>query len=51
MELQADLARLSARGKLVALPDSGDELIYRAPHGIVEATRQVVGDIWLGRLR
>jgi pimeloyl-ACP methyl ester carboxylesterase len=51
MELQADLARLSARGKLVALPESGDDLIYRAPHAIVEATRQVVGDIRLGRLR
>jgi len=50
MELQTDLARLSARGKLVALPESGDDLIYRAPHPIAEATRQVVGDIRLGRL-
>jgi len=51
MELQADLARLSTRGKLVALPESGDDLIYRAPHAIAEATRQVVGDIRLRRLR
>jgi len=51
MELQADLARLSTRGKLVALPESGDDLIYRAPQAIAEATRQVVGDIRLQRLR
>lgn len=51
MELRADLARLSARGKVVALPETGDDLIYRAPHAIVEATRQVVGDIRLGTLR
>ena len=50
MELQADLARLSGQGKLVSLPESGDDLIYRAPHDIAEATRQVVGDIRLGRL-
>jgi len=49
--LQADLARLSTRGKLVALPESADDLICRAPDAIVEATRQVVGDIRLGRLR
>jgi hypothetical protein len=35
MGVQADLARLSMRGKLVALPESGDDLIYRAPHAIV----------------
>ena len=51
MELQSDLARLPARGKLVALPESGDDLIYRAPHAIAEATRQVVGDLRLGGLR
>ena len=44
-ELQADLAGLSARGKLVTLPGSGDDLIYRAPQAIAEATRQIVGDI------
>jgi len=49
MDLQADLARLSARGKLVALPESSDDLIYRAPHAIAEAARQVVNDIRLGR--
>ena len=51
MELQSDLARLSARGKLVVVPESGDDLIYRAPHAIAEATRQVVADIRLGSLR
>jgi pimeloyl-ACP methyl ester carboxylesterase len=51
MELQTDLARLSARGKLVALPENGDDLIYRAPHAIAEAARQVVSDIRLGRPR
>jgi len=50
MELQTDLARLSARGKLVVLPESGDDPIYRVPHAIAEATRQVAGDIRLGRL-
>ena len=49
-ELQTDLARLSARGRLVTLPENGDDLIYRAPHAIAEAARQVVGDIRLGRL-
>jgi pimeloyl-ACP methyl ester carboxylesterase len=47
MELQTDLARLSARGKLMTLPGSGDDLIYRAQHAITEAARQLVGDIRL----
>ena len=51
MELQADLARLSKRGKLVALPGSSDDLIYGAPHAIAQATRQIVGDIRAERLR
>jgi pimeloyl-ACP methyl ester carboxylesterase len=50
-ELQTDLARLSARGKLVALPESSDDLIYRAPLAIAEATRQVVDEIRARRLR
>jgi pimeloyl-ACP methyl ester carboxylesterase len=50
MELQTDLARLSARGKLVTLHESRDELIYWAPHAIVEASLQVVGDVRRGRL-
>ncbi|HKW96673.1 MAG TPA: alpha/beta hydrolase [Bryobacteraceae bacterium] len=48
-ELQTDLARLSARGKLMALPESGEDLIYRAPHAIAEATRQIVEDIRPGK--
>ena len=38
MELQTDLARLSARGKLVTLHESREDLIYRAPHAIIDAT-------------
>jgi pimeloyl-ACP methyl ester carboxylesterase len=45
VDLQTDLARLSPRGKLVALTESGDDLIYRAPRAIAEATRQVVHDV------
>ncbi len=44
MELQAELARLSSQGKLVTVKAGGDDLIYRAPDAIIEATRQVVGD-------
>ena len=51
MELQTDLARLSARGKLVTVHESRDDLIYWAPHAIIEATLQVVRDARLGRLR
>jgi hypothetical protein len=51
MELQTDLARLSARGKLVSLHESRGDLIYWAPHAIIEASLQVVGDVRLGRLR
>jgi pimeloyl-ACP methyl ester carboxylesterase len=45
MELQTELAGLSARGKLVTVAEGGDDLIYRAPDAIIEATRQVVGDV------
>src|SRR5262249_49699455 len=51
MDLQTDLARLSTRGRLVALPDGSDDLIYRAPRAIAEASRQVVDDIRVGRIR
>jgi pimeloyl-ACP methyl ester carboxylesterase len=51
MELQTDLARLSTRGKLVTLHESRDDLIYREPHAIIEATLRVVGDVRLGRLQ
>ena len=47
-ELQADLARLSARGKLVTLQESGDP-IYGAPHAIIDATLQVIGDVRHGK--
>jgi pimeloyl-ACP methyl ester carboxylesterase len=53
IELQTDLARLSTRGKLVAINENHGELIYQAPDAIVEAARQVVGDVRhrLGGLR
>ena len=45
MELQTDLARLSARGKHVVVNESNGELIYQAPDAVVEAVRQVVSDV------
>jgi pimeloyl-ACP methyl ester carboxylesterase len=45
MELQTDLARLSARGRHVAINESNDDLIYQAPDAVVEAVRQVIGDV------
>ncbi len=42
IELQTDLARLSARGKQVVINESNGELIYQAPGAVVEAVRQVV---------
>jgi hypothetical protein len=51
-ELQADLARLSARGKQTAVDLSSGDLTWQAPDAIIEATRQVVGDVRQpGRLR
>ncbi len=49
LELQADLARLSTRGRQVTVEAKGDDLIYSAPGAIVEATRAVVGDVGLAR--
>jgi hypothetical protein len=46
MELQTDLARLSARGRHVVIRGgSGGDLIYQAPDAVVEAARQVIGDV------
>jgi pimeloyl-ACP methyl ester carboxylesterase len=45
MELQADLARLSARGKHVVINAANGELIYQAPDAVVEAARQVVSEV------
>jgi pimeloyl-ACP methyl ester carboxylesterase len=45
VELQTDLARLSARGKHVVVNQSNGELIYQAPGEVVEAARQVIGDV------
>ncbi len=44
MELQAELAHLSTRGKLVTVDQGRDDLIYQAPETIVEATRRVVAE-------
>jgi pimeloyl-ACP methyl ester carboxylesterase len=53
MDLQADLARLSARGKHVVINASNGELIYQAPDAVVEAARQIVTEArqQLGALR
>jgi len=45
MELQTELARLSARGKHVVINEGTGELIYQAPDAVVEAARQVVSDV------
>jgi hypothetical protein len=43
-ELQTDLARLSTRGKHVAINENNGDLIF-APDAIVEAARQVIDDV------
>lgn len=45
MELQTDLARLSARGKQTMVELHSGDLIWQAPDAVSEATRQVVGDV------
>lgn len=45
MELQGELARLSARGKLVTVDRGGDDLTYQTPDAVVEAIRQVVDEV------
>jgi pimeloyl-ACP methyl ester carboxylesterase len=45
MELQTELARLSARGNHVVMNEGTGELIYQAPDAVVEAARQVVSDV------
>ena len=44
-ELQTALAQLSTRGKRVTAAEGRDDLIYRAPRDIIEATRQVLDDV------
>ena len=45
LELQEDLSRLSTRGTLVQVKESGADLIYQAPDAILTAVRQEVGEI------
>ncbi|MGO9254945.1 MAG: alpha/beta fold hydrolase [Bryobacteraceae bacterium] len=45
MELQTDLARLSARGENIFLDESSGDLIYQAPDAIVEDIRQVLREV------
>jgi len=45
VELQNDLAHLSTRGKRVLVSEGSDEMIYQAPDAIVEAVRQVLGNV------
>lgn len=45
MELQTDLARLSAKGKQTVVDLSSGDLLYQEPDAILAATREVVGDV------
>jgi pimeloyl-ACP methyl ester carboxylesterase len=45
MELQTDLARLSARGRQTTVEMSGSDLTRQAPDAVIKATRQVLGDV------
>jgi pimeloyl-ACP methyl ester carboxylesterase len=45
MEMQADLARLSSRGKQTAVDLRSGDLTWQAPDAVIAATRQVVGDV------
>jgi hypothetical protein len=44
MELQTDLVRMSSRGRMI-VDESGGDPIYQSPGTIVEAVRQVLGDL------
>jgi hypothetical protein len=45
MELENELAHLSARGKLVTVDQGGDDLTYRTPVAVIDVTRWVVDDV------
>ncbi len=47
---QSDLARLSTRGRWIAVGDDDGDLLYGAPDVIVEAVRQVVAEVRSGSL-
>jgi len=42
---QTDLARLSTRGRQIAVGGGPEDLLYDAPNAIVEAVRQVVAEV------
>jgi pimeloyl-ACP methyl ester carboxylesterase len=42
---QSDLARLSTRGRQIAVGEGASDLLYDAPDAIVEAVRQVVAEV------
>jgi hypothetical protein len=42
---QGDLARLSTRGKQIAVGQGAGDLLYDAPEAIVEAVRQIVAEV------
>jgi len=44
-ELQTDLARLSASGKQTSVDLSSGDLTWQEPDAVIEATRQVVGEV------
>jgi pimeloyl-ACP methyl ester carboxylesterase len=45
MEQQADLVRLSGRGRQEAVEETNGDLIYEAPRAITEVVRQVLVDV------
>ncbi len=45
MNAQSDLARLSTRGRQIAVGKDASDLLYDSPDAIVEAVRQVVADV------
>lgn len=42
---QSDLARLSTKGRQIAVGEGAGNLLYEAPDAIVEAARQVVAQV------
>jgi pimeloyl-ACP methyl ester carboxylesterase len=45
MDLQTELVRLSTRGKLVTVDEGREDLIFRMPDAVIDATRQVLDDV------
>jgi pimeloyl-ACP methyl ester carboxylesterase len=44
-KVQGELARQSTRGRQIAVGEGASDLLYDAPHAIVEAVRQVIAEV------